>query len=50
MRSVTCGSFVYSEARWGLFAAAGLSYYIKRFYVGAEAQLAGMLVESGWHR
>jgi hypothetical protein len=32
-------------------AGTGLSYYIERFYVGAEAhQLAGVYVESGWDR
>ena len=49
-RPAANGSFVYSEDRFGLFAATGLSYNIKRFYVGVEAQLAGVFVDSGWDR
>ncbi len=49
-RPVANGAFVYSEARFGLFTAAGVSYYIKQFYVGAEAQLAGVFIDSGWDR
>jgi hypothetical protein len=44
------GAFVYSEARVGIFAAAGLSYHLKRWSLGAEATLAGVFVDHGWDR
>ncbi len=45
------GSFVYSESRWGGFGELGLTYYIfKDFYVGAEAQIAGIYQSNGWSR
>lgn len=45
------GAFVYSEAKWGWLAAAGLTYRVtERFYAGAEAQLTGVWIESGWDR
>lgn len=45
------GAFVYSAAKWGWLAAAGLTYRVtERFYAGAEAQLAGVSIESGWDR
>lgn len=43
-------SAVYSQARYGLFASAGASYYFKRLWIGVEAQLASVFVESGWDR
>lgn len=49
-RPAASGAFVYSEARWGLFAAAGAQYHIEGFYVGAETQLGGVFVDSGWDR
>jgi hypothetical protein len=49
-RPDSSAAFVYSEVRFGILAASGLSYSIRRFYVGAEAQLVGLYVESGWDR
>jgi len=43
-------NLLYSEARYGFFAAAGVAYHIKKFYVGAGAQLAGLYVDDGWVR
>ncbi len=44
-------AYVYSEARWGLFAAAGLSYFFNdKLYAGVEAQLAGINIDNGWYR
>jgi hypothetical protein len=49
-RPAATGASVYSEARWGMFAALGLHYDIKYFRVGVEAQVAGVFVDSGWDR
>ena len=49
-RSSGSGSFVYSEARFGVFAALGARYHIKSFFFGGEAQLAGIYVEHGRDR
>lgn len=43
-------AFVYSQARWGIYTEAGLAYHVKRFYFGANAQLVGIFVSSGWDR
>ncbi len=44
-------AFIYSEINWGIFAAIAASYKISRvFYIGAEAQLGGVFIESGWDR
>jgi hypothetical protein len=43
-------SYIYTEARWGTFGAVGFVYYLHRFYFGAEGQLAGVFVQSGWNR
>jgi hypothetical protein len=50
MRPDENAAFVYSDTKFGFFAATGLSYHIERFYVGAEAQLSGVYIESGWDR
>lgn len=44
------GAFVYSESRVGVFAAAGLSYHLKRWSLGAQAAVAGVFVDHGWDR
>ena len=44
------GAFVYSQANYGFLAAVGSSYHIRRFYAGAEAQVAVVYVGSGWDR
>jgi len=49
-RPASSGAFVYSQARFGLFAATGLSYRLARFRLGIEGQLAGVFVDSGWYR
>ncbi|MDF9833859.1 hypothetical protein M2103_002092 [Ereboglobus sp. PH5-5] len=43
-------AFVYSQARFGALAAAGMSYHFKHFLLGVETQLASVLVEHGWDR
>jgi hypothetical protein len=41
---------LYSEARYGFFATAGVVYHVRRVYFGVEGQLAGLWVENGWVR
>lgn len=43
-------AFIYSEINWGILSAAGIQYNIKKFYAGADVQVAGVFVESGWDR
>ena len=43
-------AFVYSKISISMFITADLLYHIKRFYIGAETQLAFISVESGWDR
>jgi hypothetical protein len=49
-RPAEFGAFVYSKTNFGLCASAGLSCHIEKFHGGVEAQLAAVLVESGWDR
>lgn len=44
------GAFVYSKSRFGLYAGFGVTYHIKRFYFGAQGEIAGLLVSHGWNR
>jgi hypothetical protein len=44
------GSFVYSQAKWGGYAALGLTYYLKDLYLGVEARETAVMFESGWDR
>lgn len=49
-RSPAGAAFIYSQARFGALAAAGMSYHFKHFSLGVETQLASVLVEAGWDR
>ena len=44
------GSFVYSEARFGMLGGMGLSYNLKRWSFGVQAEAAGIFVDHGWDR
>lgn len=44
------GSFVYSEDKVGGFVGAGLTHSIGNYYLGCEAQCAGIYQSSGWYR
>jgi hypothetical protein len=44
-------AFVYSKARFGVFGALGVSYHIdEKWYIGAEGQITGIFMSSGWDR
>lgn len=43
-------AFIYSEAHVGVLAAFGLSYDMNPLTLGAEAQVTGVFIESGWDR
>ena len=49
-RDPAMGAFVFSKANWGIFAAVGVNYHIQRLYLGAEAQVGGVWLQSGWDR
>ncbi|MDR2429485.1 MAG: hypothetical protein LBD14_01040 [Puniceicoccales bacterium] len=49
-RPAANAAFVRSNAVWGGFAAVAVSYHIDDFFIGAEAQFAGVVVEHGWDR
>ncbi|MEO8637561.1 MAG: hypothetical protein ABI430_01520 [Candidatus Taylorbacteria bacterium] len=44
------GSFVYSEARYGLLTSLNLSYHIKNLSLGVEGTLTGIFIDNGWDR
>lgn len=44
------GAFIYTDVYGGAFVTTGVSYYIKRVFVGIEAQLASVVVDNGWDR
>jgi hypothetical protein len=49
-RPTANGSFIYSEADYGIYASAALPYHIQAFYIGPEVQLALIKIDSGWDR
>ena len=49
-RPAGAASFIYSKAEMGVQGAVGYSLRKGRFRLGAEAQLSGIYIESGWDR
>jgi len=49
-RQAKNGSFIYSQDRVGGFVGAGLTHSIGNYYLGCQAQCAGIYQSSGWYR